>query len=201
MSRNNADNRGTITQSGNIMRVENALVEKVSVTDRSANTGYLVFSYAVPMQNGMVSIELYRLNIGRNTVLLNSLGIPMCLCDIRPGMWIDAVFSSAATRSIPPQSNALFIMTRRGTQPAMSVTTDRVIMVDPVNHFLYTGNPQNINRQMRFVITDQTLILGRNGAPVSLRSIRPGQMVRISHANFQTASIPPQTTAFLVQLL
>lgn len=87
---------------GNIMHVNNALVEEVSITNRSRNTGYLIISYAVPMQNDMVSIELFRLNVNKSTVVLNSLGMPMCLCDVRQGMWIDAFISPAVTRSIPP---------------------------------------------------------------------------------------------------
>ncbi len=199
MINNIADGRGTISQSGNIMRVNNALVEEVSSTSR--NTGFLLISHAVPRQNGMVSIELLRLNIGRNTVITNTLGMPMCLCDIREGMWIDSVFSPIMTRSNPPQSNAFLIAARRQVQPPSNVTTDRVAMVDFNNGYLYTGNAHNINRQTKFVITNTTVILNRNGIPISLRFIHPGQMVRITHANFQTASIPPQTTAFLVQQL
>lgn len=199
MMNNIDDTRGTISQSGNIMRVDNALVEEVSSTSR--NTGHLLISYAVPGSNGMISIELLRLNISRNTVITNSLGLPMCLCDIRKGMWIDGLFSSIMTKSNPPQANAFLIVARKQAQPSMNVTTDRVAMVDVNNGFLYTGNPHNINTQMKFVITDNTIILNRNGIPIGLHLLRPGQLVRVNHANFQTASIPPQTTAFFVQQL
>lgn len=194
-----ADTRGRITQSGSIMQVENALVEEVVTTGR--DTGHIIISYAVPRRNGMISIELFRLNVSRNTVILNSSGIPIGLRNIQKGMWIDARFSPFITRSNPPQSNAFLIMVRRQVQPPSSVTTDRIARVDTMNRFLYTGNPRNINSQTRFVITDSTVILDRNGNPIRLWALRPGQMVRITHANFQTASIPPQTTAFYVQLI
>ncbi|OYP57947.1 hypothetical protein C8E03_11654 [Lachnotalea glycerini] len=195
----NNDNRGTISQQGNIMRIDNALVEEVSAPNRA--TGYLLVSYAVLKPKGMTSIQLLRLNIGRNTVILNSFGLSMCLCDIRKGMWIDSLFSPIMTRSIPPQSSAFLIVARRELKSSVSVTTDRIAMVDVNNNFLYTGNPNNINSQIRFALSNSTTISDRNGNPVSLRSLRPGQMVRVTHANFQTASIPPQTTAFHVQLL
>lgn len=195
----NNDNRGTMSQKGNIMSIDNALVEEVS--DTNCQIGYLVVSYSVKKPNGMTLIELLRLNINKNTLILNSLGLPMRLCDIHKGMWIDALFSAIMTRSIPPQSNAFFIIARREPQASMNVTTDRIAMVDTKNKFLYTGWLNNINSQMRFVITDSTTISDRNGNPVSLCSLRPGQMVRVTHASFQTASIPPQTTAFHIQLL
>ncbi len=193
------DQRGTISQKGNIMRVENAFVEEVSTANN--NNGFILISYAVSRPNQMTSIELLRLNIGRNTTILNSRGMSMCLCDVQEGMWIDALFSPIMTRSIPPQSNAFLIVVRREAVNPTNVTTDRIAMVDTNNRFLYTGNPNNINSQMRFVITNNTVILDRNGFPITLRFLRPGQMVRVTHANFQTASIPPQTTAFLVQQL
>ena len=199
MNNNIADPRGTITQNGNVMRVDNALVEEVSTIGR--DTGHLLISYAVPRPNGMTSIEVLQLNVSRNTVIMNPFGVSMCLCDIHEGMWIDALFSPIMTRSIPPQSRAFLIVARRQVQPSMNIITDRVAMVDLNNRFLYTGNPRNINTQMRFVISNATVILDRNGNPISLRFIRPGQMVRVTHANFQTASIPPQTTAFYVQQL
>ncbi len=193
------DNRGTISQKGNIMRIDNALVEEASQTSR--NMGFILVSYAVRAANGMTHIELLRLNINRNTAILNSRGLPMCLCDIRKGMWIDAMFSPIMTRSNPPQTNAFLVVVRREAPPSRNVITDRIAFIDTNNNFLYTGNPNNINSQMRFVISDNTTILNRNGSTTRLSSLRPGQMVRITHANFQTASIPPQTTAFLVQLI
>lgn len=195
----NNDNRGTISQQGSIMRVDNALVEEVSTQNRT--TGHLLISYAVPKSNRMTSIELLLLNISRNTVILNSLGLRMCLSDIRTGMWIDSIFSPIMTRSIPPRSNAFLVVARRELQSSVSVTTDRIAMIDANNNFLYTGSPNNSNSQVRFVISNSTVISDRNGNPVNLHLLRPGQMVRVTHSNFQTASIPPQTTAFHVQLL
>ena len=200
---NFADKRGTISQSGNLMRVQNALVEEVSATGR--DTGYVLISYSVPRRNGTTAIELLRLNVGRNTVITNRSGLNVGLDTIQSGSFIDAVFSPAMTRSIPPQSAAFLIVVRqpvqRPPQQPPSITTDRVASVDYRNNVLYTGNPRNMNNQIRFIITDTTEIVDRNGRSISLRQIRPGNRVRIIHSNTQTASIPPQTTAFRIELL
>lgn len=198
MNNISADNRGTISQRGNVMRVDNALVEEVFTGGRT--TGHILISYAVRGQRGLIHIELLQLNVGRDTVIINQFGEPVCLCNIKKGMWIDAEFSSAMTRSIPPQSGAFRIVVRQ-QKPSVSVTTDRVVKVDVNNGFLYTGNPHRPSDQMRFVITNTTVILDQNGRPIRLCSLRPRQLVRVEHASFQTASIPPQTTAFRVQVL
>lgn len=193
------DVRGIITPPGGVMRVENALVEEASVS--GAGNNYVIISYRNQGMGGRGSTQRVRLNISRNTVVLNSLGLPICACDIRRGMWIDALFSSAMTRSVPPQANAFLIAARNQVQPSMSVTTDRVASVDVANGLLYTGNVGNPNGQMRFSVSGNTVILDRNGNFISLRSIRPGQLVRVTHANFQTASIPPQSPAYFIQVL
>lgn len=197
----NNDPRGTITQQGNALRIDNALVEDIFCINNSR--GHIVISYSMVETNQMVSINKLQLNINNNTIILNSFGQNMGLCQIRTGMWVNAVFSSRMTRSIPPQSNAFVIVvqSRSQSQEPPSVTTDRIAFVDPRNNFIYTGNPNNINRQIRFVVSANTRITDRRGNPISIRSLRPGQMVRITHANFMTASIPPQTTAFRIQLI
>ena len=195
----NGDSRGTIIQFGNIMRVDNALVEAV-VCYNDFN-GYIVISYAVTEANQTVSIQNIRLNINRNTVVLNNFGRMISFCRIQKGMWVNAVFSSRMTRSIPPQANAFLIVAERAPQPPSSVTTGRIASVDPRNGFVYTGNPNDINSQTRFVVSDDTLITDQLGRTIRLNALRPSQLVRITHANFQTASIPPQTTAFSIQLL
>lgn len=184
---------------GNVMRINNALVE--DVFSRNTGIGYILVSSAATSQFQPGFTENLRLNVNRNTVVINSTGQNICLCDIHPGMRIDAVFSSAMTRSIPPQTNAFLIVVRKGFQPPSSITTDRIARVDAANSFVYTGNPRNINSQTRFFVSDSTSITNRRGNPISIWDLRPGQMVRITHANFQTASIPPQTTAFQIQVL
>lgn len=193
------DPRGTMVQQGNIMRIDNALVEETFCFGDSS--GYIIVSYAVPGENNTTFIETIRLNYNRNTVIINSFGQNVCPCCLQKGMWVNVTFSPRMTRSIPPQSNALIIVVQRRSQSSSAVTTAPVAYVDPANNFLYTGNPNNINSQTRFVITNTTTITNRFGNPIRLGALRPGQLVRIRHADFMTASIPPQTTAFAVQVV
>ncbi len=193
------DPRGTITQQGYFMRIDNALVEEVSCQNR--NNGYMIVSYVIPQNDGSVSIENLRLNLNRNTVVLNAYGRNICACCVQKGMWINVVFSSRLTRSIPPQSNAYFVTVQQSPQPASVISIGRIAYIDPENRFLYTGNINNINSQTRYVVTDDTVILDEFGNPAPLERLGPGELVQITHADFQTASIPPQTTAYQIQVL
>lgn len=200
------DPRGTIITQGNISRINNAFIEEVSCFNNS--TGYILVSYSVPERNNTTSIQTLRLNLLRNTTVLNSFGQSMCVCCLQKGMWVNVIFSARMTKSIPPQSNALVVMVQmtpqRPPSPPQrpsSVTTGRIVLIDFDNDYLITANPDNINNQTRFNITNETTFTNRSGTPIRFRNLMPGQMVRVTHANFQTASIPPQTTAFNIRQL
>ena len=108
------DPRGTIIQQGNVLRINNAFVEEASCTDNS--NGFILVSYAVREGNN-TSIQILRLNLNRNTSILTSFGQKMCICCLQRGMWVNVVFSSAMTMSIPPQSNALLVVVQGNFLP------------------------------------------------------------------------------------
>ncbi|MGL6221877.1 MAG: hypothetical protein ACRC36_27885 [Lacrimispora sphenoides] len=190
--------RGTISQVGSILHIENALVEDVFTSN--SRTGYVLVSYAAPGRNEMINIELLQLNVDWDTILINQFGDSISLCTVRKGMWINAEFSAAMTRSIPPQTKAFRIVAFL-QMPAYRTTTDWIVSVDVANGFLVTGNPDDETDQMRFVVSRATEILDQNNNPIRFSSLQPGQLVRVEHANFQTASIPPQSTAYRIQLV
>lgn len=181
----------------NVISVQDAIIEEVVIDNR---TGFVTISYGVMGERCMVHIELVTLIVGQDTVIRNQFGQNMSLRDLREGMVIDAEFSSAMTRSIPPQSRA-YRITVINQKNSTSITEDRVLSVDTNNGFLYTGNANDMLSQMRFVVNNETRIMDRRGNRIRLRDLRPGQLVRVEHANFQTMSIPPQTTAFSIQVL
>lgn len=184
--------------SRNVITAENAIIEEIRA-DRRSGTNYVTISYGVMGDSCMMHMELVTLIVNRDTVIRDQFGQNMTIRDLREGMRVDAEFSANMTRSIPPQSRAFRITVIN--QVDTNVTEGRVLEVDVNNGFILTGRPNDIYSQMRFVITDATTIRNRRGRSIRLRDIRPGDYVSIEHANFQTASIPPQTTAFNVQVL
>ena len=202
---------------GNTMRINNALVEEAFCFNNSS--GNILITYAPSGGNTSSTQQTLRLNINPNTTILNSFGQSMCLCCLQRGMRVNVIADSRMTRSIPPQSNAILIMVQSSFQQPFppqrplppqrpfppqrpsSTTTGQILLIDFDNNYLITSDPNNRNNQTRFNITNTTTFTNRLGFPIRFSSLQPGQMVRITHANFQTASIPPQTTAFNIQQL
>ncbi len=186
------------------INVEDAVIEEIS---RDNGTSYVTISYGVLGDFNMINMELVRLVVDRNTNIRDRRGRRMSVRDLRVGNVVDASFSTAMTRSIPPQSRAFSIsLVREYVNPGPwfpnpNIIEDRIMEIDRNNNFLITGNPNDMMSQMRFVVDRNTEIFDRRGNSIRLRSLRPGQMVRIEHADFMTMSIPPQTTAFRIWLI
>lgn len=179
------------------MRVRDALIEEI-VQDR--NAGYVTISYGEIGDFNMIHVKVVQLLVGQGAVIQNQFGQKMLLRDLREGMSVDAEFSSAMTASEPPQARAFRIVVLKDKYSS-HIMIDRVVMVDVPNSYFITGKANDINSQMRFNVTPATIILDRRGNRIYLGSIRAGQMVKVVYANYMTFSIPPQTTAYSVQIL
>ena len=185
------------------INVEDAVIEEIF---QDNNVSYVTISYGVLGDFNTINMELVRLVVDRNTIIRDRRGRRMRVRDLRVGNVVDASFSTAMTRSIPPQSRAFVITVIREyvnpIQPGFpNIVEDRIMEVDRNNNFLITGNPFDMMSQMRFVVDNSTEIFDRRGNRIRLRDLRPGQMVRVEHADFMTMSIPPQTTAFRIWVI
>ncbi|WMJ88162.1 hypothetical protein [Anaerocolumna sp. MB42-C2] len=188
----------TILQNGNVQRIDNAFIEEIYIS--SQRTGYVLISYGAEERKNWRYRDFLRLNVGKDTQIMNQFGESLCLCDLEKGITVAAEFSPAMTRSIPPQARAFSIIANT-VAPDSIIKIDRVVSIDDINGFFITGNPYDINDQMIFTVSEETFILDQNYNQISLNEIQPGQSVMVEHAIFQTLSIPPQSPAFLIQLL
>lgn len=184
------------------IRVEDAVIEEIFHENR---TSFITISYGVLGDFNTINMELVRLVVDRNTIIRNRRGRRINIRDLNVGNVVDASFSTAMTRSIPPQSRAFMItVVRENVNPLPvfpNIVEDRIMEVDRNYNFLITGNQNDIMSQMRFVVDNSTDIFDRRGNRIRLRNLRPGQMVRVEHADFMTMSIPPQTTAFRIWVI
>lgn len=193
-------NLGTIRQIGRLLQIHNAVVDEVFLINN--NTGYLDIIYANYEQNETIS-ESLRLNVTINTVILNSYGYHIFLSDIEKGMLVDSLLSPINEGLTPPQAEANLIVARTYDQPPLSFIIDRIAKVDIDNYFLYTGDPDNKDDQIRFNISNITTIRDKDSNPVPLRSLHPGLLVDVivAHTNFQDTDIPNEADALHVQIL
>ena len=180
----------------NVIRVFSALVEEVS---RDRGPTFVTISYR-NCDGCAAPSDTVRLVVSRDTDIFNEQGQRIRAGELERGMTVDASFSSAMTRSIPPQAQAFFIrITARA--PRTEITTGRIAQVNPRGHFLLVMRNQNPASAIQFHINQDTAILDVFGRRTNLSALRPGFRVRVEHAPFMTASIPPQTTAFVVQII
>ncbi len=180
----------------NVIRVFSALIEDIA---RDRGAVFVTISYTNCAGCSTPS-DTVRLVVNQSTDIYDEQGRNIRPNELERGMTIDASFSSAMTRSIPPQAQAFFI--RITERPVQSVTTTgRIAEVNARNNFIIVLTSQNPSSAIRFHILPDTVILDLFGRRTRLSALRPGFRVRVEHASFMTAGIPPQTTAFTVQVI
>lgn len=177
----------------NQIQVSNATIDDIT---RDGRVSYVTISYNEPRQPQQV----VRLVVTQDTIIRDSNGCIISARELQRGMIVNAGFSSAMTRSIPPQATAFWIQIIRRPQ-AVQTTVGRIAQIDNQNQSITTVCSRNASSVIRFNISPDTEIIGLTGRRITLRDLWIGAQVRVEHANFMTASIPPQTTAFAIRVI
>lgn len=176
------------------MQIVNGTIENISFDNN--NTLLTVTYRERPRQQQ----QTVRLVVSDNTVILDERGNTLRARNLRTGMTINATISSAMTRSIPPQANAFVIqIVRRPMRD--NITVGRIVNVDRQSRTFTTIRDGNLSSLIRFNVPEDARIFDRLGRQTNFARLVPGTPVRVRHAAFMTASIPPQTTAFEVRIL
>lgn len=144
--------------------------------------------------------QTVRLVVGPRTIILNTRGEPIPASALRVGTTINASFSSAMTRSIPPQATA-YLIRIVGRPMRDDITIGRILDINRNNRSFTTMTDRDFSTVIRFNTSNNTRFFDRFGRPMEFSRLNPGMRVRVRHANFMTASLPPQTTAFEVRVL
>lgn len=179
-----------------LTQITNATIDEI---ETGRNGSFVLVSYR-DCPNCNRDNQMIRLNVGNNTVIMDENSNRIPLTDLRVGMTVNAAFSNATTRSIPPQS-AAYVIQVAGRPRNDNVTVGRIVDVNRQNRNFSTISDGNVSSVMRFNVADNTQILNGMGRPMSFSNLVPGLRVRVRHAAFMTMSIPPQTTAFEVRVI
>ena len=179
-----------------VNRISNATIEEIS-KDRN-NT--LVTAVYRDRKNNRGEEQRIRMVVGPATVVVKMDGTRGTEADLRVGMIVNAILSMAATRSIPPQSEAFFVEIVRGGMEN-STTIGRIVDIDREGRNFVTISDGDFTSIVRFNVPQNTPIINRMGRNMDFSGLLPGMRVEVRHAAFMTASIPPQTTALEVKVL
>lgn len=176
------------------MQIANGTIENINFDN---NNTLLTVNYR---ERPRQELQTIRLVVSDNTIILDERGNAVSARNLRTGMTVNATFSSAMTKSIPPQVNAFVIQIIRRSMRD-NITVGRIINVDRQSRTFTTIRDGNLSTLIRFNVPESALILDRLGRQTNFARLVPGTRVRVRHAAFMTASIPPQTTAFEVRIL
>ena len=179
-----------------VNQLSNGMIEEIT---RDNNNTLVTISYVERVNNRRTE-QTIRLVVGRNTTILDERGNIIPVTALTTGMTVNAAFSSAMTRSIPPQASAFLI--RIVSRPVSdNITVGRILEIDRQNRNFTTISDGNPSAIIRFNVPRNVLIFDRLGRPMNFSGLTPGLQVQVRHASFMTASIPPQTTAFEIRVL
>lgn len=144
--------------------------------------------------------ERLRMVVSNRTLIFDEFGNLIRPSELTRDMIINAVVSSAMTRSMPPQATAYAIRVLR-RPVADNVITGRIIDIDRDSRMFTIVSGNNPNSVIRFSVPMNTPVYDMQGRPMGFARLFPGLRVQVRHADFMTASIPPQTTAFEIRVL
>ena len=175
--------------------ITNALIEEISLQNEAL---VLTVSYENCVNCNRVE-EILRIVVSNNTNIIDENGRRIPSSKLRVGMTINAIVSSAMTRSIPPQANASQIQIV--SSPLIDdITTGRIVDIDRQNRSFTLISGNNLSSIIRFNVPENTPIFNREGRPINFSRLLSGMLIWVRHASFMTASIPPQTTAFEIRV-
>lgn len=179
-----------------VNRISNATIEEIS-QDRN-NT--IVSAVYRDRRNNRGEEQRVKMVVNPGTVVVKMDGTRGVEADLSVGMVINAILSTQATRSIPPQSQAFFIeIVKSGEEN--STTVGRIVDIDRMGRNFTTISDGDFTSIIRFNVPPNTPITNRMGRNIDFMGLIPGMRVEVRHANFMTAGIPPQTTALEVKVL
>ena len=179
-----------------VNRITNATIEEIS--QEKNNT--LVTAVYRDRKNNRGEEQRIRMVVGPGTVVVNMDGVRAMASQLTVGMIVNAIVSNVATRSIPPQSEAFFVeIVKEGMENP--ITVGRIIDIDRMGRSITTISDGDFTSIVKFNVPTNISITNRMGREMDFNGLFPGMRVEVRHANFMTASIPPQTTALEIKVL
>lgn len=172
---------------------------RIETIDHQRNNTLVTVSYTNPRKHSRER-QTVRLVVNNRTLLLDENGHTIPVRALETDMIVNAIISAAMTRSIPPQATAFLIQIVRRLQPD-NMITGRILNINNRNRSFTTLHDQDLSSRVQFNVPEDALIFDRLGRRINFQTLAPGMRVRVRHAAFMTASIPPQTTAFEIQVL
>ena len=179
------------------IEIRNAIIQIITYNRNNAN---VLIAYNEPESDCPCEEKMLNLIVNRRTKILDENGDYLSVSELGRGMIVNVTASAEMTKSIPPQSVAYRIQIQNRPMTENVIIT-RILNVDAKRQYILTMSNHNPSSIIQFMVSPNTIILDASGNQIGLEQLAVGMRVSIAHAAFMTASIPPQTTAFVIQVL
>lgn len=179
-----------------VNHISDGIIDEISVYRGST---LITVTYQEGVGNRKIE-QAIRLVTGPCTIVLNEKGRNASIEELREGMIVDAAFSVTMTKSIPPQAEAYMIRITGNNRPE-DVTSGTILSIERADGSFTLISDKELSYVIRFLVPEHARIWNRFGRPMAFSGLKPGMRVSVSHANYMTASIPPQTTAFEIRVI
>ena len=179
-----------------MLHLTNGIIEEL---DYDRNNTLITVSYTDCVNCNRREYTI-RLVVGNNTAIFDENGRRIRPRDLMTGMVINATYSSEMTRSIPPQATAYMIRVVKQPQQE-NITEGRVVDINRRNQNFTVITDSRRPDVIQFNVSENTRFFNGFGRPMDFADLIPGLRIRVRHASYMTASIPPQTTAFEVRVI
>nr|WP_297933590.1 hypothetical protein [uncultured Lachnoclostridium sp.] len=187
-----------ITEEVDVFWIKNAIIDDIRLDERIY---HVTISYMEPNADSIQQIDILELIVSEEvTRLFDQERRPILPINLEIGMTIDVLVGGRMTMSLPPQTNAYQILVVSAPL-SRTATAGKVLQSNIRNNFLLIAPEGDPGRVLRINITSETVILDVNSRSIALQDLTPGKSVWVEHEVFMTASIPPQTTGFLIRVL
>ncbi|MHC1746900.1 MAG: hypothetical protein AB9856_00750 [Cellulosilyticaceae bacterium] len=180
--------------------IENATIKKVNESNGQITV--------LPTGLQDTQSNYITLNISKDTILSHAnLKKIATFKDLKEGHNIKVVHSPYMTKSIPPQTNAFEITLLDNAEAPKDITIERATIkkVDAKNNqvtILPEGQPDSYEYYVVLNVSKDTAIQHEKTKKIySLNDLTSGLTVKIVHAPFMTASLPPQTSAYKITII
>lgn len=187
-----------ITGEVDVFWIKNAIIDDIRLDERIY---HVTISYMDPNADSIQQIDMLELIVSEEvTRLFDQERRPILPINLEIGMTIDVLVGGRMTMSLPPQTNAYQILVVAAPL-SRTATTGSVLQSNVRNNFLLIAPERDPGHVLRINIASDTVILDVNSRSITLQDLTPGKIVWVEHEVFMTASIPPQTTGFLIRVL
>lgn len=144
-----------------------------------------------------------RLIISDKTEIVDEKGLPVAFGKLKSNMEIEAIYSKAQTRSIPPQSNAYKIVVKneKKLESQDFKGTIKDIFVDKDVTYVTISDELGNHGEIRLVVGKDTKITDKKDKKINVADLKVGMKIEGKHSLAMTFSIPPQTAAFEIKIV